>query len=64
MALVTTIHGLMDESLLQRKNIDSQTPDGRSIATEYWLDGELVHRSVHLILNKGADVLGQANSLN
>jgi hypothetical protein len=49
--LVTTTHGLMDDSLLEkREGVNPPPPDagvhGCSVAwVEYWLEGELVHRS-------------------
>jgi hypothetical protein len=46
--LVDTIHGPMDDSLLQKKVVPEKKECGTFTATEYWLDGVLVHRSVHL----------------
>jgi hypothetical protein len=48
--LVNTIHGEMDDSLLEKKEglIDN---DIESTAwVEYWLDDVLVHRSAHVTL--------------
>lgn len=57
MALVTTIHGDMDDSLLERRvgsseKLSATMPDiqERISWVEYWLDGVLVHRSAHVIL--------------
>jgi hypothetical protein len=52
MALVTTTKGEMEESLLEKKEgmVDNDHEMTRWI--EYWLEGELVHRSVHVHLKK------------
>ena len=52
MALVTTTKGDMDESLLEKRTGVEDNESERAEWTEYWLDGELVHRSVHLVLKK------------
>ena len=50
--IVTTTYGDMDDSLLDRK--DGTFEDDNELTTwvEYWKDGELVHRSVHVTLKK------------
>jgi hypothetical protein len=42
----------MDDSLLEKKEgvVDNDTENTTWV--EYWLDGELVHRSVHVTLKK------------
>ena len=60
MALVTTIYGDMDDSLLINKTGIDNIPEGDAHWNEYWLEGELVHRSVHLIMKTGVDIMGQA----
>ena len=52
MAIVTTTKGEMDESLLDKRegSIDNENELTRWV--EYWLDGELVHRSVHVHLKQ------------
>ena len=52
MALVFTTKGEMDESLLEKRTGVDDNESERAEWTEYWLDGELVHRSVHLTLKK------------
>ena len=52
MALVTTIHGEMDDSLLERKDVHFEDDNESTDAIEDWLNGELVHRSVHVTLKK------------
>lgn len=51
---ITTIYGLMDESMLERREggIDDGVETTQWI--EYWLNGELVHRSAHVDLKKPA----------
>jgi len=48
--LVNTIHGEMDESLLVKKEGSVDNDIEFTTWTEYWLDDELVHRSVHVTL--------------
>lgn len=53
MALVSTIHGDMEESLLEYKSGIDTIPEGEAHWSEYWLESELVHRSVHLFVKEG-----------
>jgi hypothetical protein len=57
MAFVTTIHGEMDESLLEKKEGEDNNEHENIRWVEYWLKGELVHRSVDMVL-KQATVAG------
>lgn len=57
MALVTTIKGEMDTSLLDKKEGEIDNDNENTKWVEYWLEGELVHRSVDMIL-KRATVAG------
>lgn len=52
MALVTTTKGEMDESLLERKEGSVENENEYTTWVEYWHEGELVHRSVHVTLKK------------
>lgn len=52
MALVTTTKGDMDDSLLERKDGSFEDENELTTWTEYWLEDELVHRSVHVTLKK------------
>ena len=49
---VNTIHGEMEESLLEKR--DGSVDDENEYTTwvEYWLGGELVHRSAHVTLKQ------------
>ena len=50
MALIQTTKGELDESLLEKKVGSVENDHEATVWTEYWLDGELVHRSVHVHL--------------
>ena len=52
MALVNTTKGEMDEALLEKREGNVDNDDEYTTWVEYWLDGELVHRSVHVQLKK------------
>jgi hypothetical protein len=51
--MVTTTKGEMDESLLEKRegSIDNETETTSWV--EYWHEGELVHRSVNMVLKRG-----------
>jgi hypothetical protein len=51
--MVTTTKGEMDESLLEKRegSIDNDTETTSWV--EYWHEGELVHRSVNMVLKRG-----------
>ena len=51
--IVTTTHGLMDESLLDKRTGIDEDDRARAEWVEYWLNGELVHRSANIQLKKG-----------
>lgn len=58
--MITTTKGEMDESLL-RKQEGSTENDNEIISwVEYWLDDELVHRSVHVVLKRNVAADGVA----
>jgi hypothetical protein len=63
MALVTTTKGEMDESLLEKKEGSLDNDNESTTWVEYWLDGELVHRSVHVQLKKPVELAVEAASL-
>jgi hypothetical protein len=54
MAIVNTTKGEMEESLLEKREGVDDNDNERAEWVEYWLDGELVHRSVHMTLKKYA----------
>lgn len=57
--MINTIYGEMDESALER--VDQRMENDNEIveAVEYWLNGELVHRSVHLTLKRNVSSQGE-----
>ena len=50
--IVTTTKGEMDDSLLEHRSGTVDNDNEATTWTEYWLDGELVHRSAHVTLKK------------
>lgn len=50
--LITTTKGPMDETLLVKKTGSDENDSEIAEWTEYWLEGELVHRSAHVTLKK------------
>jgi hypothetical protein len=62
MAIVTTTKGDMDDSLLERKDGSLDNDIETTTWTEYWLDGELVHRSVHVTLKTSPALFAEAAS--
>jgi hypothetical protein len=50
--LVQTTKGEMDEALLQKKTGTIDNENETINWVEYWLEDELVHRSVDMILKK------------
>ena len=63
MALVTTIKGDMDDSLLEKREGSLDNDIEYTTWTEYWLDGELVHRSAHVSLKTSPSLFAEAASL-
>ena len=59
--LVTTTNGEMDDSLLEKREGSVENDTETTSWVEYWLDGEMVHRSVHMALKRGvfADGISQ-----
>jgi hypothetical protein len=56
--LVNTTKGEMDSSLLEKREGSIDTDNETTNWVEYWLEGELVHRSVHMTLKR--NVTGEA----
>jgi hypothetical protein len=55
--IITTTKGEMDTSLLEKREGEIDDENENTKWVEYWLDGELVHRSVDMVL-KRATVAG------
>ena len=60
--MIETIKGQMDESLLEKREGQSDTNTETIDWVEYWLNDELVHRSVHVKLKHAALADGAASS--
>jgi len=62
MALISTTKGDMDESLLEKKEGSVDNEIEYTTWVEYWLDGELVHRSAHVTLKTSpfTDLVGES----
>jgi hypothetical protein len=60
--MIETTKGQMDESLLDKREGQSETDTETVAWVEYWLENELVHRSVHVHLKKAAIADGAALS--
>ena len=56
--LVTTTKGEMDDSLLEKREGTTDNDNETTSWVEYWLQGELVHRSVDMTLKR--NVTGEA----
>lgn len=56
--LVNTTKGEMDEALLEKKEGTIDDENELTTWVEYWLEGELVHRSVHVTLKKMPSFVG------
>ena len=54
MAMVFTTKGDMDESLLEKREGSIDNDNEYTTWVEYWHEGELVHRSAHVMLKKAA----------
>ena len=63
MGLITTTKGEMDESLLEKKTGVVDNDHEYTAWVEYWLNGELVHRSVHVHLKKALVMSVEAASM-
>lgn len=50
--IVTTTKGDMDDSLLAKREGSVDNDNEYTTWVEYWLNDELVHRSVHVTLKK------------
>jgi hypothetical protein len=59
--IVTTTKGDMDDSLLEKREGSVENDTETTSWVEYWLAGEMVHRSVHMALKRSvfADGISQ-----
>lgn len=61
--IVTTTKGDMDDSLLEKREGMIDNDNETTNWVEYWLEGELVHRSVHMVLKKMVSLEGEVGNL-
>jgi hypothetical protein len=60
--IVNTTKGEMDDSLLEKREGSLENDTETTSWVEYWLDGEMVHRSVNMALKSSvfADGISQS----
>ncbi len=58
-SMITTTKGEMDESLLEKREGTIDNENETTNWVEYWLEGELVHRSVHVQLKRTVVSFGE-----
>ena len=56
--MISTTKGEMDESLLEKREGTVDNDNETTSWVEYWLEGELVHRSAHVTLKKPLIFIG------
>ena len=57
--MITTTKGLMDEALLDKREGTIENDNETTTWVEYWLGGELVHRSAHVQLKRAVVTFGE-----
>ena len=57
--MVLTTKGEMDESLLEKREGSVDNDNELTTWVEYWLEGELVHRSAHVTLKQPVNFGGE-----
>jgi hypothetical protein len=60
--MMTTV-GEVDEKLLERKERTTEIPVGEAVETEFFLDGELVRRDVHVKVSESFIAQARENLL-
>ena len=60
--IVTTTKGELDDSLLEHRSGEVDNENELTTWTEYWLNDELVHRSVHVTLKKMPPLGGETGT--
>ena len=61
--MITTTKGPIEERFLEKRTGEVDNENEHTTWVEYWLAGELVHRSVDIRLKKGLDTLMEAANL-
>ena len=60
--IVTTTKGDMDDSLLEKQEGTFEDDNELTTWVEYWLEGELVHRSAHVTLKRSLPIGGEVGT--
>jgi hypothetical protein len=60
--MIETTKGQMDESVLEKREGQSDTNTETIEWVEYWYENQIVHRSVHVKLKQAAFADGAASS--
>ena len=58
--MIETTKGMMEESLLEKREGSLDNDIEYTTWVEYWLEGELVHRSAHVTLKTGPSLFAEA----
>jgi hypothetical protein len=58
--MIETTKGMMEESLLEKREGSLDNDIEYTTWVEYWHEGELVHRSVHVTLKTGPSLFAEA----
>ena len=60
--IVTTTKGDMDDSLLEKREGTFEDDNELTTWVEYWLEGEMVHRSAHVTLKRSLPIGGEVGT--
>jgi hypothetical protein len=60
--IVTTTKGDMDASFLEKREGAVDNDNEYTTWVEYWLEGELVHRSAHVTLKRALPIGGEVQN--
>lgn len=60
--IVTTTKGEMDDSLLEKREGTFEDENELTTWVEYWLEGELVHRSAHVTIKRSLPIGGEVGT--
>ena len=60
--IVTTTKGEMDDYLLEKREGTFEDDNELTTWVEYWLEGELVHRSAHVTLKRSLPIGGEVGT--
>jgi len=58
--MIETTKGMIEESLLEKREGSLDNDIEHTTWVEYWLEGELVHRSAHVTLKTGPSLFAEA----